>query len=131
MSSGDSETALARRFYHHVVNGGRLSADDVGRLVRYIEARDRQLDALRWRDPQEEPPPRGSAVLVAFPGPRPGGWCCLSAIFEPAMQVWADVRTGDLLTCKAGQFWRPNSPPAAPAIVPARGITREEDHGER
>ena len=29
--------AQARRYYHHVLNGGTLTADDVARMVRTIE----------------------------------------------------------------------------------------------
>lgn len=38
-------TAQARRYYHHVLNGGALTPEDVGRMVEYLEEANRKQAA--------------------------------------------------------------------------------------
>ena len=42
-----SEAAQARRYYHHVLHGGSLSAKDVARMVESIERKDQQILDLK------------------------------------------------------------------------------------
>ena len=47
MRDGRENTAQARRYYHHVINGGNLTTRDVGRMVEYLEAKDEEIANLR------------------------------------------------------------------------------------
>jgi hypothetical protein len=40
------DTALARRYYHHVLNGGTLTADDLSRMVQAMERKDALIEDL-------------------------------------------------------------------------------------
>lgn len=39
------KTALARRYYHHVLNGGHLKPDDLAFMVKTIEELDRKVES--------------------------------------------------------------------------------------
>jgi hypothetical protein len=43
------KTALARRYYLHVANGGKLTERDVARMVETLEEQDQTIDDLRVR----------------------------------------------------------------------------------
>jgi len=43
----DGDIAQARRYYHHVQNGGTLKLRDVGRMVEYLEARQAENQRLK------------------------------------------------------------------------------------
>ena len=47
MIDGREDTAQARKYYHHIINGGTLSARDVGQMVEYLEAKDDEITRLR------------------------------------------------------------------------------------
>lgn len=38
--------ALARRYYHHVLNGGTMTADDLSRMVQAMERKDALIEDL-------------------------------------------------------------------------------------
>lgn len=40
------DTALARRYYHHVLHGGTLTADDLSRMVQAMERKDALIEDL-------------------------------------------------------------------------------------
>ena len=40
-------SALARRYYHHVANGGTLTEKDIARLVEAIEKLEARVDLLQ------------------------------------------------------------------------------------
>lgn len=40
----NTRSAHARRLYHHHVNGGKLTDDDVSKLVQYLEELETELD---------------------------------------------------------------------------------------
>lgn len=42
----DGSTAQARRYYHHVINGGTLNERDVARMVEAMEAKDTRITEL-------------------------------------------------------------------------------------
>lgn len=42
----DATTAQARRYYHHVANGGTLTERDVARMVEAMEAKDARIAEL-------------------------------------------------------------------------------------
>lgn len=52
--------AQARRYYHHVVNGGKLTPDNVARMVETIEKLERDLEDARNPQPTHRHVKRGS-----------------------------------------------------------------------
>lgn len=56
MTDTDSTIALARRLYHHVLNGGSLTPNDMSRVVQWMEGMQRERNGLQARvDAQLEP----------------------------------------------------------------------------
>lgn len=69
--------AQVRRYYHHVVNGGKLTPDNVARMVETIEKLERDLEDARNSQPEVE-----KADMVTIPEGNP----------DLNLAAWMDIR---------------------------------------